>query len=302
LQSYNVISPDALDARPDEAEENRLFQERIFSHLQTNGVRNGDKTQKAVFHSVEPVSHPFLHAKGYYTDASGTERLVYFHIGPKFGTVSKRAVNEAVKAFRGTKLAEGASWLVLLGFSFEDNINDKDYNLGNFTVSKVRMHDDLMQDGLLKSDKGAGSFITIGEPDIALIHDGNGTCHVEIRGLDIYDPIKDIVKPRSVEDIAYWEMDSQYDDTRFVVRSLHFCGGDKKEFDDWRKGLGTLFKASAATRKKAQDTLRLEFTDEMWESLYGFTSEPIPYEPGRKVAVRVISQFGEESSKVLIME
>jgi adenine-specific DNA-methyltransferase len=302
LQSYNVISPEELDARPDEAEENRLFQERIFSHLQTNGIRNGDKTQKAVFHSMEPVSNPFLHARGYYTDAAGEERLVYFHIGPKFGTVSKRAVNEAVRTFRSSKLNEGASWLVLLGFSFEDNINDKDYNLGNFTVSKVRMHDDLMQDGLLKNDKGAGSFITIGEPDIALINNGDGTCHVEIRGLDIYDPIKDIVKPRSVEDIAYWEMDSQYDDTRFVVRSLHFCGGDKKEFDDWRKGLGTLFKASAATRKKAQDTLRLEFTDEMWESLYGFTSEPIPYEPGRKVAVRVISQFGEESSKVLTME
>jgi adenine-specific DNA-methyltransferase len=302
LQSYNVISPEELDARPDEVEENRLFQERIFSHLQTNGIRNGDKTQKAVFHSMEPVSNPFLHARGYYTDAAGEERLVYFHIGPKFGTVSKRAVNEAVRTFRSSKLNEGASWLVLLGFSFEDNINDKDYNLGNFTVSKVRMHDDLMQDGLLKNDKGAGSFITIGEPDIALINNGDGTCHVEIRGLDIYDPIKDIVKPRSVEDIAYWEMDSQYDDTRFVVRSLHFCGGDKKEFDDWRKGLGTLFKASAATRKKAQDTLRLEFTDEMWESLYGFTSEPIPYEPGRKVAVRVISQFGEESSKVLTME
>jgi adenine-specific DNA-methyltransferase len=228
--------------------------------------------------------------------------LVYFHIGPKFGTVSKRAVNEAVKIFRGSKLQEGASWLVLLGFSFEDNINDKDYNLGTFNVSKVRMHDDLMQDGLLKKDKGAGSFITIGEPDIAIVKDNDEFCHVEIRGLDIYDPIKDIVKPRSVEDIAYWEMDDKYDDTRFVVRSIHFCGGDKKEFDDWRKGLGTLFKASAKTKKKAQDTLRMEFSDEIWDTLYGFTSEPIPYEPGRKIAVRVISQFGEESSKVLTIE
>jgi adenine-specific DNA-methyltransferase len=302
LQSFNVVSPESLDARPDEAEENRLFQERIFSHLQTSGIRNGDKTQKAVFHGVETVANPILHAKGYYTDADGVERLVYFHIGPKFGTVSKRAVNEAVKIFRGSKLQEGASWLVLLGFSFEDNINDKDYNLGTFNVSKVRMHDDLMQDGLLKKDKGAGSFITIGEPDIAIVKDNDEFCHVEIRGLDIYDPIKDIVKPRSVEDIAYWEMDDKYDDTRFVLRSIHFCGGDKKEFDDWRKGLGTLFNASAKTKKNAQDTLRMEFSDEIWDTLYGFTSEPIPYEPGRKIAVRVISQFGEESSKVLTID
>ncbi len=301
LQSFNVVSPDELDDRTDEAEENRLFQERVFSHLETSGVRNGDRSQKAVFHGMESVASPFLHARGYYTDSDGEEQLVYFHIGPKFGTVSKQAVNESVKEMR-KRLVEGASWLVLLGFSFEDNINDKDYNFGNFTVSKVRMHDDLMQDGLLKKDKGAGAFITIGEPDIAIVKDSDESCHVEIRGLDIYDPIKDVVKPRSVEDIAYWEMDDNYDGTQFIVRSIHFCGGDKKEFEAWRKGLGNLFNSSAKTRKKAQDTLRIEFSDEIWETLYGFTSEPIAYAPDRQIAVRVISQFGEESSKVLTIE
>lgn len=301
LQSFNVIAPEEFDDRPDEAEENRIFQQRIFSHLEANGIRNGDKSQKAVFYGMEAEANPYLHAKGYYKDANGTERLVYFHIGPKFGTVTKQAVNMAVREMR-SRLTEGASWLVILGFSFEDNINDRDYNMGSYTVSKVRMHDDLMQDGLLKKDKGAGSFITIGEPDIAIINDDNGNCHVEIRGLDIYDPIKDVVKPRSVEDIAYWEMDDNYNGTQFIVRSIHFCGGDKKEFDDWRKGLGNLFKSSAKTRKKAQNTLRIEFSDEIWDSLYGFTSEPIPYESGRQIAVRVISQFGEESTKVITIE
>lgn len=301
LQSFTVIPPEELDHRTDEAEENRLFQERIFSHLETSGVCNGDRSQKAVFHGMESVASPYLHARGYYTDSDGEERLVYFHIGPKFGTVSKQAVNESVKEMR-KRLSEGASWLVLLGFSFEDNINDKDYNFGNFTVSKVRMHDDLMQDGLLKKDKGAGAFITIGEPDIAIVKDSDESCHVEIRGLDIYDPIKDIVKPRSVEDIAYWEMDDNYDGTQFIVRSIHFCGGDKKEFDAWRKGLGNLVDSSKSTKKKAQSTLRVEFKGEIWETLYGFTSEPIEYKRGRQIAVRVISQFGEESSKVLTIE
>ena len=301
LQSFNVIPPEELDHRTDEAEENRLFQERVFSHLETSGIRNGDRSQKAVFHGMESVASPYLHARGYYTDSDGEERLVYFHIGPKFGTVSKQAVNESVKEMR-KRLSEGASWLVLLGFSFEDNINDKDYNFGNFTVSKVRMHDDLMQDGLLKKDKGAGAFITIGEPDIAIVKDSDKSCHVEIRGLDIYDPIKDIVKPRSVEDIAYWEMDDNYDGTQFIVRSIHFCGGDKKEFDAWRKGLGALLNSSANTKRKAQNTLHIEFSDEIWETLYGFVSEPIKYKPGRLIAVRVISQFGEEASKILTIE
>lgn len=302
LQAYNVLSPEAVSDHTDEAEENRLFQERIFAHLQTSGVRNGDRSQQAVFHGVEALPGPSLNARGYYTDGNGTERTAYFLIGPKFGTVSKQSVSRAIQAFRPLAQNEGASWLVLLGFSFEDNINEKDYNFGSYSVSKVRMHDDLMQDGLLKKDRKAGSFITIGEPDIALVRDEAGTCHVEVRGLDIYDPIKDDVKARSVEDIAYWEMDDRYDGRQFIVRSIHFCGGDKKEFEAWRKSLGQMAKASQKTKKKAEATLRLELTDELWDTLYDYRSEPLPYEPGRRVAVRVVSQFGEESSKVIEME
>ena len=297
LQSYDVTSPEDMSLSATDADENLRFQQRIFAHLQANGIRNGDSTQQAKFTSVETVANPYLNAKGIYRDETGRERLVYFHIGPKFGTVSKVAVNAAVKEFRETKLQEGASWLVLLGFSFEDTINDKDYNLGQFTVSKVRMHDDLMQDGLLKKDTKAGSFITIGEPDIVLVKDDADTYHVEIRGLDIYDPIRDDVKARSVEDIAYWELDSDYNGQMFIVRSMHFCGGDKKEFDAWKKGLSSA--ASALVKKKAERTLRMEFADELWDTLYDFRSEPLPYKQGTKLAVRVVSQFGEESTKVL---
>ncbi len=205
-----------------------------------------------------------------------------------------------MKAFRSKARNEGASWLVLLGFSFEDSINDKDYNMGSYTVSKVRMHDDLMQDGLLKKDKNAGSFITIGEPDIEIVYDSEVACHVEIRGLDIYDPIKDDVKARSIEDIAYWEIDDNYDETQFIVREIHFCGGDKKEYAAWRKGLSGI--ASAKNKKRAETTLNLTLNEEVWETLYDFRSSAIERTPGRKICVRVISQFGEESSKTLTIE
>lgn len=298
LQSFNVVNPDALGV--DERNETEDFQERVFAHLKASGIRNGAKKEQAVFYNVETVANPYLNAKGYYKDVEGKERLAYFHIGPKFGMVTKRAVSEAIKEFRAIALNEGASWLCVLGFSFEDNINEKDYNLGSFTVSKVRMHDDLMQDGLLKKDKGAGAFITIGEPDIALVDDSEGnTAHIEILGLDIYDPIKDIVKPRSVEDIAYWEIDDDYDGEKFIVRGLHFCGGDKKEFDAWKKGLNSV--APKATKKKAESTLRMELNEDIWDTLYDFKSHSIEKRPGRKIAVRVISQFGEESTKVITM-
>ena len=39
--------------------------------------------------------------------------------------------------------------------------------------------------------------------------------------------------------------------------------------------------------------------EEAFDRLYGFVSHPIPFRAGRRVAVRVVSQFGEESTKVL---
>lgn len=299
LQNYNIKSPEDMEEHTDEIEENRTFQEQVFSHLMASGIRNGNKQEQAIFHGVETLASPCLHAKGYYTDGNGLERLVYFHIGPKFGTVSKADIARAIQEFRPKAMNEGASWLVILGFSFEDNINEKDYNLGVFKFSKVRMHDDLMQDGLLKKDKGAGAFITIGEPDIELVKDDETHCHVEIKGLDIYDPIKDDVQARSLDQIAYWEIDDRYDSSKFIVRGIHFCGGDKKEFASWRKGLDAT--ASYKTKKNAERTLKLVFNEEVWDELYSYKSEPLTYEPGRKVAIRVVSQFGEESTKVLTM-
>lgn len=300
LQSLDVSSPESLNDKQNNFNEYASFTERIFSNLKSNGIRNGVKQQQAIMHSMEHLDESYLNAKGYYKTEDGKEHCVYFMIGPKFGTVSKYAVNEAIRAFR--QHLNESNWLVILGFSFEDSIEsgeNKDYNFGHFQVSKVRMSDELLQDGLLKSDKKAGSFIIIGEPDISLVNDGDGTCHVEINGMDMYDPIQDEVKARNVNDIAYWEMDDNYTGGLFKVRSIRFCGGDKKDFDNWRKGLDTVAKDMA--KKKAERTLRLEFNEEVWDTLYGFQSESIPYEKGKKIAVRVVSQFGEESTKILEM-
>lgn len=94
---------------------------------------------------------------------------------------------------------------------------------------------------------------------------------------------------------------SNHDDQQFIVTSIHFCGGDKKEFSAWKKGLQGLANSSAKTKKKAENTLHLELSDDFWDTLYSFRSGRMLYEEGHKVAVRVISQFGEESSKVLTM-
>jgi adenine-specific DNA-methyltransferase len=323
LQNYEPVSPVELDRSVPDTDELETFEERIFEHLKSAGVKNGIRDEQAVFIRVDRLAHGSLHAEGFYNSARG-ERKAYLHIGPKYGTVSRQAVNEAVKECR----ARGdADWLIILGFSFESGIANENVttSLGSFEVTKVRMHDDLMQDGLLKRDKKAASFVTIGEPDIRLIsgvasdgdlparaqrseHGGEvagdrtprvkKTVRVEIRGLDIYDPVKDEVKARDVADIAYWMVDDDYDGSNFIVRQVFFCGGDKDEFDKWKKGLTNL--AADGARKKAEKTLKLEIDDEAFSLLYGHTSHPIEIKKkGQKIAVRVISQFGEECTKVL---
>ena len=214
LQSHDVASPESLNDKRSDYDEYALFTERIFNNLRSNGIRNGIKQQQVVMHSVEHLDDPYLNARAYYKTEDGGEHCAYIMIGPKFGTVSKKAVNEAIRSFRQHLNESG---------------EEKDYNFGTFTVSKVRMSDDLLQDGLLKKDKKAGSFIIIGEPDIALVRDSETEGHVEIRGMDMYDPIQDEVKARNVNDIAYWEMDDEYTGSLFKVRNIHFCGGDKKD-------------------------------------------------------------------------
>lgn len=296
LQNFEPVSPEELDSSVRVNEEEGAFEEVVKQHLVSAGVKNGRKNEMVVFRSVELLSHSYLHAEGFYMNGTG-EKKAYFHIGSKFGTVSKAAVNEAIKECR----ARGdAQWLIILGFSFESDIegSTQTTSMGKFEVTKARIHDDLLQEGLKKKPaKSAASFVTIGEPDIDLKVKGKEAT-VEIKGLDIYDPIKDEVKPRDLHDIAYWMVDDDYDGSNFVVKQVFFCGGDKSEFDKWRKGLDNL--AKDGVKKNAEKTLKIEIDDEAFDKIYGHISYPITVKgKGQKIAVRVISQFGEESTKVL---
>jgi adenine-specific DNA-methyltransferase len=313
LQSYEPISPEELARQRSEDRELGNFEDLIFAHLKSAGVKTGVKEENAVFVRIDRLANAALHAEGWYqgqksedrsqeteVSVAGTpsvpplvEKKAYLHIGPKFGTVSKQAVTEAIKACRDKR---DGDWLLILGFSFESGLHEVTRSFGTFQATLVRMNDDLLQQGLLKKDKKAASFVTIGEPDIKLHRNGDQAT-VEIAGLDIYDPIKDEVKSRDVHDIAYWMVDDDYDGSNFVVRQVFFCGGDKDEFNEWKKGLSEL--AKAKTKRAAERTLKIELDEEAFSRIYGHKSHPFPVKKGQKIAVRVVSQFGEETTKVL---
>ena len=307
LQNYDPISPEELARQRADDGDLAQFEDIIFEMLKSAGVKTGDKKENAVFTRIDRLASGALHAEGYYPSDNG-ERKAYLHVGPKFGTVAKRSVEDAVKECR---TRGDADWLIILGFAFDSSIeNIQEIGMGKFKVTKTRMHDDLLQEGLLKRDKKHASFVTIGEPDIGLapaLEDTKSSDHasqsaqpqyqVEIRGLNIYDPIADEVKDRDVHDIAYWMLDDDYDGSNFVVKQLFFCGGTRKEFAKWRDGLDAL--AKQKTKRAAEQTLKIEIDDEAFDRIYGHQSHPFPTPESGKIAVRVISQFGEETTKVL---
>jgi len=51
--------------------------------------------------------------------------------------------------------------------------------------------------------------------------------------------------------------------------------------------------------KKAEQTLKLQIDDDPFTRIYGHKSHSFPVKKGQKIAARVISQFGEETTKVL---
>ena len=50
---------------------------------------------------------------------------------------------------------------------------------------------------------------------------------------------------------------------------------------------------------QAEQTLKLQIDDEAFARIYGHKSHPFAVKQGQKIAVRVLSQFGEETTKVL---
>lgn len=62
---------------------------------------------------------------------------------------------------------------------------------------------------------------------------------------------------------------------------------------------GTAGFGAAQAKKKAEQTLKLEIDEETFVDLYGHVSRPFPVKKGQKIAIRVVSQYGEKTTKIL---
>lgn len=263
------------DAATSVSEDN--FAERILGHLARSGVQNTFKEERLEFDRLDAYPGEWLNGEGEYTNADGETKRVAVAIGPEFGTVSADLVREAaIEASDG----RGFEILIICGLAFDPLVGEQAKKFGRLVVLPTKINPDLtMPDGLLKNTGTGNLFTVFGEPDIEIVKSTAGKIAVKVNGVDIYDPTTGVVRSGSVDDIACWFIDSNYDQKSFFVRHAYFTGGNKPY-------------------ESLSKTLRTEIDVDAWSALYSNESQPFDPPSSGRIAVKVINHFGDEVMQV----
>jgi adenine-specific DNA-methyltransferase len=291
LSPHRTLEPSAADGAV--AESTEEFLPTILDNLRKAGVQNTVREEHLSFDWLEPSAGTWVHARGAFTDADGSERSVSVSVGPEYGTVDADHVREAAKE---ASRAAGADLLLVCAFAFDATAGEtaKDFapsddsgwavaaeerKLGKLRVLLVRMNPDLAMGADLLKKTGAGNlFMVFGEPDVEIRRTDEGVV-VEIRGVDVYDPTTGQVRSSTTDDIACWFVDTNYNEESFFVREAYFTGaGDPYQ--------------------SLRRALRADIDEAAWASLYRTESRPFPPPETGKIAVKVINHYGDEVMKV----
>jgi adenine-specific DNA-methyltransferase len=256
------------------AEDAGRFVTTILDNVRRAGVQNTKREERLTFTRLDHYPGVWIQGLGEYLEA-GQTKTVAVALGPEFGTVGPELIRDAAK-----EAVKVADLLVVCGFAFDPMAGEEATTLGRLTVLQAHMNPDLaMGDELLKKTGSGNLFMVFGEPDIEVKQVGEGRLTIEIRGLDVYDPTTGAVRSSSVDDIAAWFLDTDYDGEAFIVRHAYFTGADDP-YDKLRRAL------------------RADISDEAWATINSTISRPFPKPKTGKVAIKVINHYGDEVMKV----
>jgi adenine-specific DNA-methyltransferase len=285
LSPHRVLDVD--DAAQDgliaesERESQADFGAMVIENLRKAGVQNTAKNERLEFSNLEPHPGIWINAIGTYLDSDGSAKTVAVSIGPEHGTVGPTQVKEAAKeAVQGV----GFDVLVVCGFAFDPHVSEEAKRYGNLVVLVTKMNPDLaMGEELLKQTGTGNLFMVFGEPDIEVTSEPGGEISVEIKGVDVYDPTTGQVRSSSVDELATWFIDTDYNEESFFVRHAYFAGSDKP-------------------MEKLRRALKSSVAEEAWDSLYSTKSRPFPKPASGKIAIKAINHYGDEVMRVLSVE
>ena len=174
----------------------------------------------------------------------------------------------------------GFDKLVVIAFHFEAGVDRE--KRGKLEVVTVRANRDLTISELAAS-KSDNAFVLIGEPDVDIEALENGSYQARIKGYQVYDPGLGNVRPSGkASDIDCWMMDTDYDGKSFFARRIHFPdkAGDKQI-------------------KRFLRELSFCIAPEQWQYMESLVSAPFERPSTGRIAVRIVTQYGDEMLAVL---
>lgn len=283
LSPHRVLAPDVDRTGTEEAatqeQDSSRFVSMIRDNLKKAGVQNTVKGERLQFERLEPCAGTWIHATGEYREGDTIKRIAVC-VGPEHGTVGPDLVREA--AMEATQ-GPGHDLLLVCGLAFDPHVSGEAKGwakFGKLLVLPTRVNPDLtMGEELLKKTSAANLFMVFGEPDLDVRKLKDGKVEVEIKGVDIYDPTRGVIRSASTDEIACWFIDTEYNGESFFVRHAYFLGGDEPY-------------------EKLKKALRAEINEAAWAALYSTKSRAFEYPKTGKIAVKVINHYGDEVLKV----
>lgn len=252
-----------------------LWREELYA----TGVRaTGGKS--LAFSRVEPLAGVHnLHATATIA-MQGTTQTAVVSFGPNFGPLEQRQVEGAIAEARGLK--PKPDLCIFAAFHFDPeaakDIDEISASVPGMKVLKAQMNADLLTLDLRKKRSSDQSYWLIGQPDVSVEAQADGTYRVEVRGFDYYNPASGEIESGGTKRIAMWMLDTDYDEQSLFPEQVFFPMNDAKR--DWTK--------LAKTLNGAVD-------EEKLEAFVGTQSLPFKAGERRKIAVKIVDDRGIES-------
>jgi len=251
------------------------YLEQMVKLLRADGVRFPDN-KVASFTRLDPLDGDILHAEGEWESGDGPNRRVAVTIGPQYGPVTARLVEDCL----WTASRRGYDDLVVAGFSFDAAaqalIQDDPNPRVHAHLAHVRP--DVSLGNLLKQTPNSQLFTVFGLPRTRLDQTTDGEWRVTMEGVDVYDPVTNTIASTGASKVAAWFLDSDYDGRTFCICQAFFP--DPSAWD------------------KLARALKGVIDEDAFAQLAGTVSLPFPAGTHGKVAVKVIDPRGNEVLRV----
>ncbi len=230
--------------------------------------------------NLRPLNVGLLHAEAE-TKQNRQAARVAVSFGPPYGPVIAYQVQEAIP----TAKMNGYQVLIFAGFAFDPEAQaliEKAPVVG-LEVHFANIAPDVLVGDLLKTNRATQIFTVFGQPDVRVEKQKDGTHRVELRGVEIYDPLTGEVHSTRGKDVAAWFLDTDYDGMTF-----HICQ--------------TFFPRDANAWEKLQKALKATIREEAFEQMHNTVSFPFQSGEHRRITVKVIDFRGNEVVRVIPLQ